>query len=225
MAGRPRSMDDAAILDAAARVMGRTGPAGLTLALIAGEVGLVPATLVQRFGSKRSLLLALSARTVADIDASAARVRAEHGSPLAALDALVAGLWPAELTPQEYANHLAFLCADLADPEARGHALAAHEAQDRATAALVAEAFACGELHPVAGAAAPGAASQEATAPAVAAPPVAALTATVQAAVTGAGLLWSLDHRATLPERRREALRAVLAPYVNSTTVWSATGR
>jgi AcrR family transcriptional regulator len=191
-------MDDSAILDAAARVMSRTGPAGLTLALIAAEVGLVPATLVQRFGSKRGLLLALSARTVADVNADAARVRARHHSPLAALDALVAGLWPAELTPQEYANHLAFLCADLADAEARAHALAAHKAQDRVTAALLAEAVARGEL--------------------CVAVDVTALTATVQAAVTGAGLLWSLDHRGALSERRREVLHSVLAPYrtVNS---------
>ncbi|WP_042382464.1 TetR/AcrR family transcriptional regulator [Streptacidiphilus melanogenes] len=193
VAGRPRSIDDSAILDAAARVMGRTGPAGLTLALIAAEVGLVPATLVQRFGSKRGLLLALSARTVAGVDAGTARARAEHDSPLAALDALVAGLWAAELTPQEYANHLAFLCVDLADAEARAHALAAHRAQDRATAALLAEAVDRGDLRPGVD--------------------VTALTATVQAAVTGAGLLWSLDHRATLPERRRDALHAVLAPY------------
>jgi AcrR family transcriptional regulator len=198
-------MDDSAILDAAARVMGRTGPAGLTLALIAAEVGLVPATLVQRFGSKRGLLLALSARTVARVDADAAGVRAEHDSPLAALDALVTGLWPVELTPEEYANHLAFLCADLADAEARAHALAAHAAQDRATAELLAEAVGRGELRPD-------------TEPA-------ALTATVQAAVTGAGLLWSLDHRATLPARRREALHAALAPYRSVNSPAPATGR
>jgi AcrR family transcriptional regulator len=205
VAGRPRSMDDSAILDAAARVMGRTGPAGLTLALIAAEVGLVPATLVQRFGSKRGLLLALSARTVAEVDAGAARVRAEHDSPLAALDALIVELWPAGLTPEEYANHLAFLCADLADVEARAHALAAHDAQDRATAALLAEAVDRGELR----------SDTEVT----------ALTATVQAAVTGAGLLWSLDHRATLPARRREALDAALAPYLGVNSAASATGR
>ncbi|WP_042372895.1 TetR/AcrR family transcriptional regulator [Streptacidiphilus neutrinimicus] len=198
-------MDDSAILNAAAHVMGRTGPAGLTLALIAAEVGLAPATLVQRFGSKRGLLLALSARTVADVDASATRVRAEHDAPLAALDALVAGLWPAELTPEEYANHLAFLCTDLADAEARAHALAAHEAQDRATAALLAEAVERGDLR--------------------ADTDVGALTAAVQAAVTGAGLLWSLDHRATLPERRRDALHGVLAPHRAVGVVARATGR
>ncbi|WP_201776835.1 TetR/AcrR family transcriptional regulator [Streptacidiphilus anmyonensis] len=193
MAGRPRGTDDSAILDAAARVMGRTGPSGLTLALIAAEVGLVPATLVQRFGSKRGLLLALSARTVVDTDASAARARAAHDSPLAALDALVKDQWPAELAPEEYANHLAFLCGDLTDAEARAHALATHRAQDRATTVLLAEAVDRGELR--------------------ADVDVTALTATVQAAVTGAGLLWSLDHRSTLPERRRAALHAVLAPY------------
>ncbi|WP_370103536.1 helix-turn-helix domain-containing protein [Streptacidiphilus sp. MAP12-20] len=57
-------MDDSAILAAAVRVMGRTGPVRLTPALIAEEVGLVPGTLMQRFGSKRGLLLALSERSL-----------------------------------------------------------------------------------------------------------------------------------------------------------------
>ncbi|SEM44686.1 regulatory protein, tetR family [Streptacidiphilus jiangxiensis] len=186
-------MDDAAILDAAARVMGRTGPARFTLAVLAAEVGLVPATLVQRFGSKRGLLLALSARTVGQADTAADQARERHASPLAALGALVADVWAAGTTPEEYANHLAFLCADLTDDEARARALAAHRAQDRATAALLAEAVTTGELRGDTD--------------------VTALTATVQSAVTGAGLLWSLDHRATLTVRRREALDAVLAPY------------
>ena len=59
-AGRPRGIDDAAILRATVDVIGRVGPVGLTLAAVAAEVGLVPGTLVQRFGSKRGLLLALA---------------------------------------------------------------------------------------------------------------------------------------------------------------------
>jgi len=40
--------------------MGELGPAKLTLARVAKAAGLSPATLVQRFGSKRALLLALA---------------------------------------------------------------------------------------------------------------------------------------------------------------------
>ncbi|MCA1563440.1 MAG: TetR/AcrR family transcriptional regulator, partial [Acidobacteria bacterium] len=42
---------------AAIQVMARLGPVRLTLADVAREIGLSPATLVQRFGSKRGLLL------------------------------------------------------------------------------------------------------------------------------------------------------------------------
>jgi len=40
------------------RVMQRRSPVDLTLADVAKEAGVVPATLIQRFGTKRSLLLA-----------------------------------------------------------------------------------------------------------------------------------------------------------------------
>ena len=79
MAGRPRGMEDAAILRAAAEVIGRTGPARFTLAAVASEIGLVPATLVQRFGSKRGLLLALARQSATD--AGAGRSRGRPGRP------------------------------------------------------------------------------------------------------------------------------------------------
>ena len=80
MAGRPRGMEDAAILRAAAEVIGRTGPARFTLAAVASEIGLVPATLVQRFGSKRGLLLALARQSATDATAPA-RSRGRPGRP------------------------------------------------------------------------------------------------------------------------------------------------
>jgi AcrR family transcriptional regulator len=60
MSPRPRTVDDAAIAMAIGRVITKLGPAKLTLAAIAREAGLSPATLVQRFGSKRNLLVKLS---------------------------------------------------------------------------------------------------------------------------------------------------------------------
>ena len=47
---------------AAQRAMSRLGPGELTLADIAGEAGVTAGLLVQRFGSKRELLLALAER-------------------------------------------------------------------------------------------------------------------------------------------------------------------
>src|SRR5215471_15001843 len=85
MPPRPRTASDAEILQATGRAIARLGPARLTLAAVAQEVGLAPATLVQRFGSKRGLLLALAAEAVAGVEVCFAGVRKAHPSPLDAL--------------------------------------------------------------------------------------------------------------------------------------------
>jgi AcrR family transcriptional regulator len=83
--GRPRQNTDVEIPQAAFRAIARLGPTRLTLADVAEEAGVTPAALVQRFGSKRALLLAAAA------DAAGGRVyifqglREKHRSPYAAL--------------------------------------------------------------------------------------------------------------------------------------------
>ncbi|WP_224284184.1 TetR/AcrR family transcriptional regulator [Streptomyces sp. LS1784] len=196
MAGRPRAVDDAAILQAAVEVMGREGPAKLTLTLVAREVGLVPGTLVQRFQSKRGLLLALAEHTARNTDALYERVRAAHDSPLKALEALADEVWGAMTTPETFAHHLAFLCVDLGDPQFRDLALHSQQAQTRAVTALLDHAVDAGELRP----------GTDTT----------ALAATVQATAAGAGLMWAIDRQGTLSQRQRTALDAVLDPHRTS---------
>ena len=87
MSPRRRTKDDAAILEAAGRIIARLGPANFTLADVAREVGLSAATLVQRFGSKRGLMLAVAESARDSVDTCFAAVRRAHPSPL---DALVA---------------------------------------------------------------------------------------------------------------------------------------
>ncbi|RKT20226.1 TetR family transcriptional regulator [Streptomyces sp. 1114.5] len=191
--GRPRGVDDVVILRAAARVMGRVGPAGLTLAAVAGEAGVVPGTLVQRFGSKRGLLLALADQSVRDADELIGRVRRTPDGALAALAELLTEATAQLATPQAFANHLAFLCADLADPQLHERALAVHHAQARAIGDLLAQAADTGELR--------------------AATDVPALTRTVQAVTAGAGLTWALEREGTLGQRLRRELDAALSPH------------
>ena len=62
MSPRPKKATDDEIFTATTRVMLRLGPHEVTLADIAAEAGLTASALVQRFGSKRALLLALSER-------------------------------------------------------------------------------------------------------------------------------------------------------------------
>jgi AcrR family transcriptional regulator len=53
---RRKLVSDEEILERALPVIARAGPAGFTLADIAQEIGLSPATLLQRFGDKKSLV-------------------------------------------------------------------------------------------------------------------------------------------------------------------------
>jgi AcrR family transcriptional regulator len=114
---RPRTIADEKIIEAAAKVIGRVGPGNLTLADVGKEAGLSAATLVQRFGSKRGLLLAMATSAAESMDACFDMVRAAHPSPLAALVAAATDITRYFDTPEEVANHLAFLQMDLSDPD------------------------------------------------------------------------------------------------------------
>src|SRR3712207_5445213 len=111
---RPRTVEDSAVLDAVAEVAGRVGPSSLTLAMVGEEVGLSPATLLQRFGSKRGLLLAMTERWATSGERPLA---GDGGSPLATLrDGLVA--LAADVDPPErMAASLAYLQLDMTDPD------------------------------------------------------------------------------------------------------------
>jgi AcrR family transcriptional regulator len=117
MSPRPRTVTDERIIEAVAKVIGRVGPAKLTLADVGKEIGLSAATLVQRYGSKRGLLLAVATASVASVDACFEMVRAAHQSPLAAVVAAATDITRFLDTPEEVANHLAFLQMDLSDPD------------------------------------------------------------------------------------------------------------
>jgi AcrR family transcriptional regulator len=82
---RPRLVSDDAILDATRQVLAEWGPVKLTLAAVGAKVGLAPPTLMQRFGSKRGLLLASAARSPLMVLRAAEEAQARNTSPLATL--------------------------------------------------------------------------------------------------------------------------------------------
>ena len=132
MSPRPRKASDADVFAAVARVMGRVGPADLTLAAIAAEAGVTAGALVQRFGSKLALLRTMSKGLADHTGDMAAQVRAAHASPVAALVGYarcVAGLAP---SPAALARNLAYLQLDLTDrhlyPSLLRHAKATRDA-------------------------------------------------------------------------------------------------
>ena len=85
MSPRPRETTDEEILAATGRVMQRLGPAQITLAEVAKAAGVVPATLIQRFGTKRGLLLA-ACRTAPDATHCSCRCVQDSSSPLLGRD-------------------------------------------------------------------------------------------------------------------------------------------
>ena len=143
---RRKTTPDADVVTATMRVISRLGPARLTLADVALESGLAPATLLQRFGSKRGLLLAVVEQGVRGSAECFARLRAAHRSPLAALLAALEEAACLCESPEALANNLAFLEIDLTDPDFHRLALQNSRRTLAGYRRLLDEAVAAGEL-------------------------------------------------------------------------------
>ncbi|MFF5259766.1 TetR/AcrR family transcriptional regulator [Actinomadura viridis] len=195
---RPRTTSDEAILRAAARALGRLGPGRLTLGVVAEEAGLAPATLVQRFGSKRGLLLALARQAGPGARDHFARARHDHPVPLDALYAALGEMAATVRTPEDMAFSVAFLQLDLTDPEFRDLAAAHTRIVGEEIAALLESAASAGSL-------APGT-------------DTAALARSVQITYNGVLILWSLaGHGDDLVQTLRADLDRLLAPHRTAT--------
>jgi AcrR family transcriptional regulator len=192
MSPRPRQTSDQQILAAAARVMQRLSPAQLTLAEVAREAGVVPATLIQRFGTKRALLLAACGSAPAAVPQQFAVGRAKFTSPLKSLIELYADCSSFAPTPEAVANGLAYLQIDLTDPDFHAITLAQFRAIRAETKKLLDEAVAARELHPC---------------------DTAKLARLIQQTNDGAMLSWAVYREGSLAGWLRSDLRALLAPY------------
>lgn len=122
MSPRPRTVDDSTILEAAVTVLGRIGPERLTLADVGQEAGLSAATLVQRFGSKRDLMLSVMKFATEGFDGRFELAIKGNDSPLEAI--FTAAIERAPLgEPGALAHMLAFYLSDLGDPDFRALAI------------------------------------------------------------------------------------------------------
>ncbi|HVJ14740.1 MAG TPA: helix-turn-helix domain-containing protein [Polyangiaceae bacterium] len=143
---RSKTLSDEQVLDAAARVLLRLGPARFTLADVAAEAGLAPATLLQRFGSKRGLLLAFARSAAASARMPFELARREKSSPLAALQLALVSACSELSSRQEVANSLALLLDDLTDEDMRAAAVAHARATESSIRELLDAAVTAGEL-------------------------------------------------------------------------------
>ena len=192
MSPRPRLNTDTEILQAAFRAIARLGPARLTLADVAGEAGVTPASLVQRFGSKRALLLAAAA------DAAGGHVyifhglREAHRSPYAALLALSGCMAVLGRTPEEIAHSLAFLQMDLTDAEFLQYARTNSIGMHAGIRSLVRDAIAAGELRKC---------------------DAGRLARAIQATLNGSIQDWAIHREGEMAQWVRRDLKMVLDPY------------
>jgi len=187
---------DAEIIQAATRVIARLGPTGFTLAEVGREAGIAAATLVQRFGSKRDLMLAVAGRGLGvgvEVPESCfAAARRETSSPLEALTRGLEDLASMAPTPEELSNHLAFLQIDLTDPDFHELALANALTNRKGIVELLDEAMAAGELREC---------------------DTDRLSVAVDAIAGGALINWAIYREGTAREAIRDALETLLGPY------------
>lgn len=192
MSPRPRQTSDEEILAATARVMQRRNPAQLTLADVANEAGVVPATLIQRFGTKRGLLLALCRAAPASVPQEFAGARAKYKSPITTLIELYSKCSAFAPTPEAMANGLAYLQIDLTDPEFHAITLAQFRAIRDETRKLLDEAVTARELREC---------------------DTAELAGLIQQLNGGAMLAWAVYRQGSVDSWVRRELKALLAPY------------
>ena len=104
------------------------------------------ASLVQRFGSKRALLLAAAADVAGGHVYIFHTLRKKHRSPVAAILGLADCMGIMGSTPEQVAHSLAFLQIDLTDPAFLAYARAGSLGTREGIRALVRDAIAAGEL-------------------------------------------------------------------------------
>jgi AcrR family transcriptional regulator len=195
MPGRLQKVSDEEVFMAAQRAMNRHGPHELTLARIAAEAGVTPGRLVQRFGSKRALLVALSERFAGSAEDVFTGLRAAHKTPLATLRAYAACMADLAPTPDALLRNLAYLQGDLADEALRMHLLKNARATRREIERLLRAAIKAGELR------------REVD--------VGSLARTVETVVSGALMSWATYREGKAVDWIGREVESVLAPWLS----------
>jgi AcrR family transcriptional regulator len=194
MSPRPLKVTDEQLFAATHAVMQRVGPKELTLAAIAEEAGVTAAVLVQRFGSKRALLLELTRQFTEGAGALFPALVETHRSPLAAVRAYVTCMAGMASSRAALARSLAYLQLDLTDPDFRKYLVKQARVTRSGLTGLLQAALDAGEL--TAGASPPR------------------LARAVEALVTGSMLSWAIHQEGTAAEWMRADVDLLLVPYV-----------
>lgn len=194
MSPRRRKAEDADVFAALVRVMRRRGPAELTLREIAREAGVTAGALVQRFGSKRAMVLAHARHAAATGDVGLTVPGPRASSPLKALRSVTAMYAQLADSPRAAVRNLAYLLHDLADPALRRHLLRLSRAARVWYEGLLRDAVAARELR--------------------ADTDVRALARLIEVALRGSFLNWTLYREGSAADWLREDLDDMLRPHL-----------
>lgn len=190
---RPRGIDDDVLLDHVAATIADSGVAGLTLQSVADRAGVSAATLINRFGSKRGMLVALDRRWAESVDAEVDHALTAESDPVRRVRA-TALLWTGDLEdPTVLANVLSGLAADLLDTELRELLGAGWGALRRRLTELVADCHRAGRL--------------------AGSPPAEQAARMLFALAEGTRLAWSVQPEGSLRARAEADLDALLAGW------------
>lgn len=195
MSPRRRKAEDVDVFAALVRVMQRCGPAELTLREIAAEAGVTAGALVQRFGSKRELLLAHARHAAATGDVGFGAPQSERvASPVRALRGEIAVHAKLARSPRAALRNLAYFLNDLADPVLRRHLVRLARETRARYERLMAAAAAAGELRGDTD--------------------VRALARMIEVTLGGSFLAWTLHREGSAVEWVSRDLDTLLAPYL-----------
>src|SRR5262245_823470 len=192
MSPRRRKAEDADVFAALVRVMKRRGPAELTLRAIAAEAGVTAGALVQRFGSKRALLLAHARYASATGDTGVTVPRRLASSPLEALRSVASMYAQLAGSPRAALRNIAYLHNDLADPALRRHLLRLSRAAREWYEKQLGDAVAAGVLRVDTD--------------------VGQLARSIEATLRGSFLSWTLYREGSAAEWLRQDVEAALRP-------------
>ena len=116
---RSKLISDEAVLDAVERVLLERGPHGFTLAHVSRRAGIAPATLIQRFGTKKGLMRAFGRHAA---KRAAVREPISDEPPLKVLMRMLTGRAAKIGDRKAFVNSMAMLLEDIRDEQLRASA-------------------------------------------------------------------------------------------------------
>jgi AcrR family transcriptional regulator len=196
--GRPRIVHDEEVFQAMSNAVIRSGLPRLSVNGLAADLGVTPAALRQRFGSKAGLVRAFHDWSTQQLRTALTAAETAGGTPLETLDAIVRASVPALDSPARVINALSMLTDPSADDESRAQVAERLAISREHIAILLSRAMDAGELDPA---------------------EPRALAARLQEALIGACIAWALQIQPadTVSERVCSTADGILAPLRTTT--------